>query len=734
MKAVHEFNGLQAYILLSGLGEFGFIKNTMARYGAIIGGLSTTLFFVVVTPEMVWLAAALFILARVCSRITGLMMDALLSDVSQGDDWVAHNVSAKAVTLGYTGMLVFLVCVAPIVVAPSFLSLDSESEKLWFEQRIPLGLCGVWWSIFAYVAFSWLDVYPGRPLPLRASKGSKASQLVWMVRTGIMEQYTALRTIFQFPDVGMFLLSWMFLSDASSTATSMAVLVADALGLSIVQQGAAAVVGLFAAGIGMTAFRFLVKQDFLTPFWALIVNTAMLTISVCFVPFITEAWQVYIIAGIAGLNVGSVASFTRSILSTMIPDGMQSNFFAVYELTQKGTSWIGPLVIGAVTSALNDSSDQTFVNVTVGTIVAEVIIGAPLFFCVNVRRGQQLAVDHAARRDGRSTESPMSTAGGSDASTTQRPTASPGKGLGEHITKGGGVSAESPLSPQPAREEGNPMGTLLDSNTASDATTVSGSFSMPREVELSASGLPIPKGSRGGSASNAVGKKAPSPEAHRLSTSAPGWRDGALQPAAAATTADSPPVASSSAHSSGASTPSQAASAASSAGGAAAGGGAGGVANERGVVDADQLPHHVTSAAHFNIRPNSVSRRVADSSSAVEGGGVAPHSAPPAVSGMQEYESSLAEENKRRGGAPGTPRSVFRRPPGKRPPSMMVDDVDALYPASSPLRGNTLPSTLEAPLQDEERKRVPSGSMGPRGVVSGHSKNGPTTVRSPLGQ
>lgn len=704
-------------MFLSGLGEYGYIKNTLARYGAILGGISTTLFFVVVTPELVWLGAILFILARVCSRITGLMMDALLADVSQGDDWVAHNVSAKAVTLGYTGMLVFLICVAPIVVAPSFLSLDSDPDKLWFEQRIPLGLCGIWWTIFSVVAFSWLDVYPGRPMPLRASQGSKASQLGWMVRTGIAEQYAALRTMKQFPDVGMFLLSWMFLSDASSTATSMAVLVADALGLSIVQQGAAAVVGLFAAGIGMTVYRFLVKQDFLTPFWALITNIAMLTVSVCFVPFITEAWQVYIIAGIAGLNVGSVASFTRSILSTMIPDGMQSNFFAVYELTQKGTSWIGPLVIGAVTSALSDSSDRTFVNVTVGTIVAEVLIGAPLFFCVNVRRGQQLAVDHAARRDGRSTESPMSTSTDGDASILQRSSVSPA--LGEQITK---LKPSDAPSPSPG-DEGNPGGLLLEGNTASDVTSLSGPSVAAREVELSSSGLPIPKGSRGGSASNTPSSRqqaAADVPASRLSTSAPSWQGGHVQPG---TSRCSPLLAVES-------------------------GQGGGAAAQEPPPELDaSLPQHVTSATHFNTRPNSISskQRVADSSSvipvgAAAGGGSAPpllntqlaaHSAPSAV-GMQNYESKLADEIKRRAGGAPTPRSVFRRPQGKRAPSMMVDDSASLYPDISPMRTATLPAKLDAGRSSLDA----SGSMGPRRISQPPPQqslgSASTTVRSPL--
>ncbi|CAE6967353.1 atg22-2 [Symbiodinium sp. KB8] len=378
VQSASTIASILAYVLLSGLGEFGGTKNTLARIAALTGGVCTTLFFCVVVPEMVWVAAVLFIVARVASRITGLMMDALLSEVSHHDDWVAHNVSAKAVTLGYTGMIAFVILVAPIVVLPTFLGMDSGSDtRQWLEQRIPLGLCGVWWTAFAMVAFAWLDKYPGKPFPPEAGHGSKAQQVCWTTRMGMLEQWSAIKTMLSFPDVGRFLLAWMFLSDASSTATSMAVLVASAIGLSVVQQGVAAIIGLVAAALGMTGFRFLVKVGVLTPFWALQVNICVLAIMLVFVPFLRSAWEVYLLTAVGGVN-----------------------------LTQKGTSWIGPLAIGAVTAALKDNSSSTFVLITVIVIFAEIAIGAPIFCCVNVKRGQELAASHSSDDASTDTENP----------------------------------------------------------------------------------------------------------------------------------------------------------------------------------------------------------------------------------------------------------------------------------------------------------------------------------------
>ena len=200
VQSASTIASILAYLLLSGLGEFSDIKNSLARKAAFVGAVSTMLFFLVLVPEMVWVASALFIIARVASRVTGLMMDALLANVSHNDDWIAHNVSAKAVTLGYTGMIVFIVAVAPLVIAPTVLGLDGAA-KTWLEQRLPLGLCGVWWGVFAYVAFSWLDTYPGKPFPSEARKGSTLQQVLWTTRMGLQEQWAAMKYVHPPPTV-----------------------------------------------------------------------------------------------------------------------------------------------------------------------------------------------------------------------------------------------------------------------------------------------------------------------------------------------------------------------------------------------------------------------------------------------------------------------------------------------------------------------------------------------------
>jgi UMF1 family MFS transporter len=49
-----------------------------------------------------------------------------------------------------------------------------------------------------------------------------------------------------------------------------------------------------------------------------------------------------------GLILGSLQSYSRTLFCSVIPKGSESQFFGLYEITDKGSSWIGPLVLSAV--------------------------------------------------------------------------------------------------------------------------------------------------------------------------------------------------------------------------------------------------------------------------------------------------------------------------------------------------------------------------------------------------
>ena len=53
--------------------------------------------------------------------------------------------------------------------------------------------------------------------------------------------------------------------------------------------------------------------------------------------------------GVEGRQVAvEVEEVQRTLLAELTPPGMEAEFFGLFELTDKGSSWIGPLVIAAL--------------------------------------------------------------------------------------------------------------------------------------------------------------------------------------------------------------------------------------------------------------------------------------------------------------------------------------------------------------------------------------------------
>jgi UMF1 family MFS transporter len=46
--------------------------------------------------------------------------------------------------------------------------------------------------------------------------------------------------------------------------------------------------------------------------------------------------------------LGGSQAISRSLFAQMIPPGKEAEFFSIYEVSERGTSWIGPLIFGLV--------------------------------------------------------------------------------------------------------------------------------------------------------------------------------------------------------------------------------------------------------------------------------------------------------------------------------------------------------------------------------------------------
>ena len=78
--------------------------------------------------------------------------------------------------------------------------------------------------------------------------------------------------------------------------------------------------------------------------------------------------------------LGGSQALSRSLFSLMIPQGQEAEYFSLYEISERGTSWLGPLLFGLVLQ--NTGSYRSAIL----SIAIFFTLGLGLLIFVNVRR------------------------------------------------------------------------------------------------------------------------------------------------------------------------------------------------------------------------------------------------------------------------------------------------------------------------------------------------------------
>jgi UMF1 family MFS transporter len=61
---------------------------------------------------------------------------------------------------------------------------------------------------------------------------------------------------------------------------------------------------------------------------------------------VSSASEFYGAAVVIGMVLGGSQALSRSLYSLMVPKGQEAEYFSIYEISDKGTSWLGPLLFG----------------------------------------------------------------------------------------------------------------------------------------------------------------------------------------------------------------------------------------------------------------------------------------------------------------------------------------------------------------------------------------------------
>ncbi|KAI0773147.1 autophagy-type protein 22 [Trametes elegans] len=319
------------------------------------------------------------------------------------------RISSQGIALGYAaGIVMLLLALVPVR------ALKGSTDAL----RLAIGLSGVWWALFSLPAAVWL---PGASSAPRAAiileeDGVEASGLPderdWSMTREIGRAWKRLgrmlvwREIKRLRNTFVYLAAWFLLSDGFTTITSTALLFAKTTlhmpPSSLVLIGALTP----SAGIlGSLAWPALQRRAGWSNLRVLVVLVAMASAipaygCLGFLPVfqhgavrfggLTTPGEMYVLAVYFGSVYGAFQGYARAFYAEFIPPGEEARWYALFSITDKSSSFVGPLIVGLIADTTGNIRYAFFF------LVAMIWAAVPILMSVDVERGREDAQRYTA--------------------------------------------------------------------------------------------------------------------------------------------------------------------------------------------------------------------------------------------------------------------------------------------------------------------------------------------------
>lgn len=317
------------------------------------------------------LGGALLIVANIGYGSSVVVYNAFLPQIAEPGE--RDRVSSRGWASGY-------VAGASMLVVNLALFLDHRGLGVseGTAVRLCLASAGVWWAVFTVIPLRRL-----RERPVAASDGTGT------VGQGMRQLLATAKELRRYPLTLSFLLAFLIYNDGVQTVISQASLYGSqelGLGQTTLIAAVLLVQLLAVAGallLGRLAGRYGAKRVVLGSLvaWTVTVGVGF------FLPAGRPVWF-FALAAAIGMVLGGSQALSRSLFSHLVPPGKEAEYFAVYQVSDRGTSWLGPLLFGLAFQLTGSYRDA--------------IISLVVFFVVGFALLARVPVERAAAAVGRS--------------------------------------------------------------------------------------------------------------------------------------------------------------------------------------------------------------------------------------------------------------------------------------------------------------------------------------------
>jgi MFS transporter, UMF1 family len=333
--------GMQVLFLpiLSAIADYSHRRKQMMQIFATIGAIATILMFFTTAPVW-WLGGLLFIVANLAFGAAMVFYNSYLPDIASEDQ--RDRVSSYGWAMGYLGdgllliLNLILYLMGPKIGIPKDLAI-----------RVNLASAGVWWLTFSF--FTWTRLR-SRHSVKQLPKGET------YVRVGFKQLWATVKEMKNFPETLKYLLAYFLYNDgiqtviAISSTFAAAPLIRGGVGM---DQSTLIVVILmiqfmaFAGALlwGRLANMVGAKRSIIV---SLVIWAGVVTYAYFGLKGESRVLEFFILGAVIALVLGGSQAISRSLYAQIIPSGKQAEYYSFYEISERGTSWTGPLLFGLV--------------------------------------------------------------------------------------------------------------------------------------------------------------------------------------------------------------------------------------------------------------------------------------------------------------------------------------------------------------------------------------------------
>jgi len=335
--------------VLGALADQGGYRKRFVVIATLITAAATAALYGIL-PGQVMLALTVFVIANVAFEFAIVFYNAYLPDLATSKD--IGRISGWGWGLGYFGGVLALLAALVMFVQPDGLVTSFAQLGLglpdgpWFGFSTENGenvratnlLAAVWLLVFSLPLFFFVHE---RKRPTRSGAP--------IIRGSLQQLMSTFHEVRKHKETAKFLFARLIYNNGLVTIFSFGgIYAAGTFGFSLTDVLIFGVVINIAAGLGAIAMGYV--DDWIGAKRTIVVSLLGLLLAGCIGVFARDAVWFWVAGLIIGVFSGPNQAASRSLMGRYAPKGLENEFFGFYAFSGKGSAFIGPLLVGLVTS------------------------------------------------------------------------------------------------------------------------------------------------------------------------------------------------------------------------------------------------------------------------------------------------------------------------------------------------------------------------------------------------